>query len=167
MANRLTNLLTDPTWWFTAGFMAIVTSMIASFLNEGVRRVLAKLSVRGRQALQVYLAAQIRRAEWTSADPMRMMLVGIRIALTWLLYLDGLVTFVLAVMLYQHLPADAGWVRKASILLFMVASLIVALFTGWRASYRLQVYLRAYYLFYPELPKPKGWLDPPRTASPK
>lgn len=42
--NRITEHLTDPGWWFTAVFVAVLVSLAAAFLKDALLTALAKVS---------------------------------------------------------------------------------------------------------------------------
>jgi hypothetical protein len=41
---RILQLLTDPTWWFTVVLCGIIASLAASYLRDGLSALLAKWS---------------------------------------------------------------------------------------------------------------------------
>jgi hypothetical protein len=46
--NNILTYVTDPGWWFTAFFIAILTSVVAGFLKDAIERRISSLSARYR-----------------------------------------------------------------------------------------------------------------------
>jgi hypothetical protein len=149
-------ILTDisqPRWWFSTIFIAIVASLIAGFLKDAVGRWLSRTSSWYRTRKHETLARRERQVQVLCDHPTLLTTATVRVVIELILFV-----FVFSIFMFTPVWGDlmfaspffASWVGMSRGLWVPVAKLtivlngVISFFLGARLSSQLALVTRAY-----------------------
>jgi hypothetical protein len=144
--------LSDPSWWFTAFFVAIVASVIAGFLKDRTERFLGGASARYQQwrASEIEARAQILKA--LVAEPNYLSIAFHRATIGLLLWVVSMLLFLSTPILLAVTPAQDDtlmWLGQRDMVrkILMPVMGLFSVVVGFRGTSRLSVAFEALKLF--------------------
>ncbi|WP_313080319.1 hypothetical protein [Pulveribacter sp.] len=148
MDQIITNIK-DPSWWFSAFFIAIVASVFAGFLKDKIERYLSTLSAGIKSKRAASLAARKAIVDSLVEHPVFLTLAFHRAALRMLLYVMAMLLFISMPLLLQATPPehDALWwfgqrnIAKNFLTPFMG---LLSIVVGYRATASLSIALEGF-----------------------
>ena len=143
--------LSDPSWWFTAFFVAIIASLIAGFLQARVQRLFARTWDWYRDRKSANLAALDSLSDSLSEDPQYLSLTMHRMNTRLILWSLSMIIFLasptaLNTFLATPLgPSDSSHIFvRFAIYIFTIAIGTFSMWIGFKSSSSLDIVLAAY-----------------------
>jgi hypothetical protein len=140
--------LSDPSWWFSALFVAIIASVIAGFLKDRVERMFSRVSDSFRRRRANELEVRNKTLEALVENPTYLSFALHRVTLRLVLWVMATLLFLSTpILLYVTPPSDETliWLgqkefaRKALMPLMGVVSAVI----GFRAATSISIVFEA------------------------
>src|SRR5580765_4056453 len=111
---RIWENLQDPSWWFTAILIAIITSLFASFLRDWIGSLLSSVSARIHSGVAARQTKEQHLVEKIAADPVELIIYAVR---------AGIITTLFGITFGWYLAFPIFWTTLKSPT-FMVGSML-------------------------------------------
>lgn len=151
--DSITKLVKDPTWWFTAIFVGIFASLVASYFRDGISWVAAHTSKALRARRNARLAREQQYVHFLTGQPTLLLMEMVRTSVRFVLFL-GLVGIYMSLPMFMDALSrtpeltsyDFLTVNSSRKLLtpLVPAAGIAACYVGFRVVSDLRIVLRAW-----------------------
>lgn len=140
--------LSDPAWWFTAFFIAIVASVLAGFLKDRLERSISRTSDGFRQKRAASIEERSKTVQSLVENPVYLSFALHRLTLIFVLW--SLTTFMFALLpvsLYATPPSEDVFMWLGCKDLFRTVMMpilgVASTFMGYRASTSMSLIFEA------------------------
>jgi hypothetical protein len=153
--NRIFENLQDPSWWFTAIFVAIIVSVFAAYLKEVLSKFLSHFSTRINKWRQKRKWRNYRVAIITGRDPALLL-----ISVVWIIFMFQVWVFMGLFLILLPVYVDVSINRPElffkfgssenaihSVKWMTLAIAFAMIFWGYRTGVRSLEFLRAYAVY--------------------
>lgn len=107
--NRIITYLSDPAWWFTAVFIAIIASIVAAFLKDALLSALSKVSKTYKTRKQNRDADVEKEVNEYMSDPTLLILTFCKIIFQTCAFSCLMTIYCFATFAYVSLPKDGDF----------------------------------------------------------
>lgn len=134
----------DPSWWFSAFFIAIVASVFAGFLKDKIERYLSSISAHIKNHRAKSISARKEIIESLVEHPVFLNLAFHRAVLRMILYVLIMLLFISTPLLLQTTPSAHDtffWFGQRELALNFLTPLIglLSVVVGYRATASLSI----------------------------
>lgn len=119
--DKILENLKDPSWWFTAVFIAIVANILAAFFRSGLSVALSTMSKRYRVWREKKKVDEEREIAVIASDATLLVAECIRSAVMTMLSLYTAILFIGGFVAYKFVPPANSSLRTLLLTLFMCA----------------------------------------------
>ena len=140
--------LSDPSWWFSAFFVAIVASVAAGFLKDRIERLFSKVSDTFRRRRAAALELRTKTIEALVENPTYLSLVLHRATLRLVLWVMATLLFVSTSILLNVTPQSDEtliWLGQKEFAKYALMPLLgfASVLVGYRAATTLSIVFEA------------------------
>jgi hypothetical protein len=150
--DSIIQLVKDPSWWFTAVFVGIFASVIASYFRDGTSLITAHLSRTLRMRRQARLEKEQKRIDFLVLHPDLLIMEMVRVVFQLILFTGNVGLYISLPIFFDVINKTPELAKynffslKAPVEMMLIATSLtglLAMITGFRISSRLKIPLKA------------------------